>query len=132
VRQAVDLATLNAQYPAADNLGNAAMVGAAAPYTRYHSDGTAWLASGGAAGTFTSRALTTADNGSTLVCGSAQVATVPAGLGAGFGVAVKGSITFANGAGVTVSDVRTSGAASPWCALVQTGVDAYDVVGGKA
>ena len=32
----------------------------------------------------------------------------------------------------TVTDVRTTGAANPWCALVQTGADTYDAVGGKA
>jgi len=79
---------------------------------------------------FTSRTLTSADNGATLVCASAQVATVNTGLPTGFGVAFKGVITF-NGT-ATVTDVRTTGAANPWCSLVQTGTNTYDVVGSKA
>jgi len=79
---------------------------------------------------FTFRALTDADNGQTLVCASAQVATVNTGLPVGFGVAFKGVITFTGSA--TVTDVRTTGATNPWAALTQTGVDTYDVVGSKA
>jgi hypothetical protein len=79
---------------------------------------------------FTSRALTDADNGATLVCGSAQTATVNTGRVSGFGCAFKGAISFTGTA--TVTDVRTTGAANPWCALVQTGTDTYDAVGSKA
>jgi hypothetical protein len=81
---------------------------------------------------FTSRALTSADAGVTLVCSSAQAATVPAGLGSGFGCAIRGTVTVTAGSGATVNDVRTTGATSPYCALVQIGTDVYDVVGGKA
>ena len=78
---------------------------------------------------FTSRALVGADNGATLICASAQTATVNTGLPAGFGCAFKGTIAF-NGT-ATVTDVRTTGATNPWCSLVNTGTDAYDVVGSK-
>lgn len=81
---------------------------------------------------FTTRALAEADNGQTRICASAQTATVNASMPVGFGVAFKGAISFTAGAGVTITDVRTTGAANPWCALVQTGVDTYDVVGAKA
>ena len=79
---------------------------------------------------FTSRALTEADNGQTLVCASSQTATVNTGLPNGFGCAFKGTILFAGTA--TVTDVRTTGATNPWCALTATGTDTYDVVGTKA
>lgn len=79
---------------------------------------------------FTTRALAAADNGKNLVCGSAQVATVNTGLASGFGCVFKGIITFAGTA--TVTDVRTTGATNPWCALCQTGTDTYDCVGTKA
>lgn len=81
---------------------------------------------------FTTRALAESDNGQTRICASAQTATVNASMPVGFGVAFKGAISFTAGSGVTISDVRTSGAANPWCALTQTGVDTYDVVGTKA
>lgn len=82
---------------------------------------------------FTTRALDETDNGQTRICASAQTATVNASMPVGFGVAFKGAISFTAGAGVTIDDsLRTSGAAKPWCALVQTGVDTYDVVGTKA
>jgi hypothetical protein len=89
-------------------------------------------ASSAVVGAFTTRALAASDNGATLICASAQTATVGAGLGAGFGLAAKGGISFTAGSGVTITDVRTTGAANPWCALVQTGTDTYDIVGGKA
>jgi len=79
---------------------------------------------------FTSRALTNADDGSSLVCASAQVATVNTGLVAGFGCAFKGVVTFSGSA--TVTDVRATGSANPWCSLVQTAANVYDVVGTKA
>lgn len=79
---------------------------------------------------FTSRVLTNADDGTTLICASAQVATVNTGLVSGFGCAFKGAVSFAGTA--TVTDVRTTGSATPWCSLVQTGANSYDVVGTKA
>jgi hypothetical protein len=79
---------------------------------------------------FTSRALTNADDGTSLICASAQVATVNTGLVSGFGCAFKGAVTFAGTA--TVTDVRTTGSATPWCSLVQTGTNTYDAVGTKA
>jgi hypothetical protein len=79
---------------------------------------------------FTSRVLVDADDGSTLVCATAQTATVNAGMVAAFGCAFKGPVSFAGSA--TVTDVRTTGATNPWCALVQTGANTYDVVGSKA
>lgn len=86
--------------------------------------------SGGVPSAFTSRALTDSDNGDVLVCGSSQTATVNTGLTSGFGCSFKGTIAFDGTA--TVTDVRTTGASNPWCALVQTGTDTYDVVGSKA
>lgn len=79
---------------------------------------------------FTSRVLTNADDGTTLICASARVATVNTGLVSGFGCAFKGAVTFAGTA--TVTDVRTTGSATPWCSLVQTGANTYDAVGTKA
>lgn len=79
---------------------------------------------------FTSRALTDADNGGNFICATSQTATVNTGRVSGFGCAFKGAISFTGSA--TVTDVRTTGAANPWCALVQTGTDTYDAVGGKA
>ena len=83
---------------------------------------------------FTTRSLANTDNGKNLICGSAQVATVPVGLASGFGCAFKGIITFtAPSTGVAaVTDVRTTGATDPWCALMATGSDTYDCVGTKA
>ena len=79
---------------------------------------------------FTSRTLTVADHGKVLVCATAQTATVDTGLTAGFGCSFKGAISFTGTAAVT--DVRTTGAANPWCELINTGTNTYDVVGGKA
>lgn len=79
---------------------------------------------------FTSRTLTDADYGKVLVCATAQTATVNTGLVAGFGCSFKGAISFTGTA--TVTDVRTTGAANPWCELICTGTNTYDVVGGKA
>lgn len=129
-------AALEAAFPAASNSGKQGLVGSSAPYSVYVSNGTSWVQTGGSSGAtpaasaFTSRALTTADNGAPLVCGGSQTATVNTGLGAGFGCSFKGTIAFSGTA--TVNDVRVSGAANPWCALVQTGTDAYDAVGSKA
>ena len=81
---------------------------------------------------FTSRALADTDNGQTRICASAQTATVNTGLPVGFGCAFKGTISFTAGSGVTISDVRTTGATNPWCALVQTDANTYDIVGTKA
>lgn len=81
---------------------------------------------------FTTRTLDQTDNGQTRVCASAQVVTVNAAMPIGFGAAFKGAVSFTAGSGVTVTDVRTTGSANPWCALTQTGVDSYDIVGTKA
>lgn len=104
----------------------------------YNSDGTINIAGqpvpiGGSLGVpfaFTSRALTDSDNGDNLICSTSQTATVNTGLISGFGCAFKGAISF-NGT-ATVTDVRTTGASNPWCALMQTGANTYDVVGSKA
>ena len=80
--------------------------------------------------TFTARALTNADDGANLICASAQIATVNTGLVSGFGCAFKGTVTFVGSD--TVTDVRTTGSANPWCSLVQTAANGYDVVGTKA
>lgn len=85
---------------------------------------------GGVPSAFTSRSLTAGDLGAVLVCASAQIATVNTGLAAGFGCKFKGPITTTGSA--TVTDERTSGAAFQWCELVNTGTDAYSLVGGKA
>jgi hypothetical protein len=79
---------------------------------------------------FTSRALTNADDGVSLICSTAQVATVNTGLVASFGCSFKGIITF-NGT-ATISDLRTTGSANPWCSLVKIATDTYDVLGTKA
>lgn len=80
---------------------------------------------------FTSRALAGTDNGMNLVCGSAQTATINAGLPAGFGCSFEGAISFTAGAGVTITDLRTSGATDIFCGLMQVGANAYKVRGGK-
>lgn len=81
---------------------------------------------------FTTRALADADNGMVLVTTSAQTATVNAGMANGYGVAVKGQISFVAGSGVTINDLRSTGAANPWCALTQIAANTYDIVGSKA
>lgn len=81
---------------------------------------------------FTTRALAQTDNGMNLVCASAQTATVNAGLPAGFGCSFDGAISFTAGAGVTITDVRNSGATDIFCGLMQVGPNAYKVRGGKA
>lgn len=103
-------------------------------YAVYDLDGPSNTPSQGTAApaAFTTRALTSADNGAVLVCGSSQTATVPPGMATGFGCAFKGTSVFTSGQGVTVTDVRTTGATNPWCALVQTAADVYDIVGTKA
>lgn len=88
------------------------------------------IAGDGTPSAFTSRVLSQTDNGMTLVCASAQTATVNTGLPNGFGCAFKGAISFDGTA--TVTDVRTTGATNPWCSLVRTGTDTYDAVGSKA
>ena len=77
---------------------------------------------------FTTRSLTGTDNGNLLVCGSAQVATVPTGMVSGFGCAFDGDISFT---GATCTDVRSTVAANPWCALVNVNTNVYKVLGGK-
>lgn len=80
--------------------------------------------------TFTTRSLVDGDDSGTFVCSTAQVATVNIGLLGGFGCTFKGAITF-NGTS-TISDLRTTGSANPWCSLVQIAPDTYDVLGTKA
>lgn len=111
---------------------NALAITAAGAVVRAAADRLSWasVSGDGVPAAFTSRALTAADDGYTLVCASSQTATVNTGLASGFGCAFKGAISFAGTA--TVTDVRTAGAANPWCALVQTGADTYDAVGSKA
>jgi hypothetical protein len=79
-----------------------------------------------------SRDLVTADDGHTLICTSNPTFMVKTSLRPDFGVAAKGACTFTAGTSVTVTDVRMTGAIDPWCALVCTGTNTYDVVGGKA
>jgi hypothetical protein len=80
------------------------------------------------------RALVVADNGKNLICATLRTFMVNTGMGAGWGVAAKGPVTFSQGSGVTVTDVRTTGATNPWCTLMQTNAagTTYDVVGSKA
>lgn len=87
------------------------------------------LAQEGTPAAFATRALVAADDGHNLICAAAAVATVNAGLGLSFGCAFKGDVTFAGTA--TVTDVRTTGATNPWCTLMATALDTYDVVGSK-
>jgi hypothetical protein len=82
--------------------------------------------------TFTTRALLGSDNGRVLVCATAQTATVDAGLPVAFSASFKGSILFTAGVGVTINDFRTPGAVHLWCSMVNTGLDEYDLIGGKA
>ena len=79
---------------------------------------------------FTSRSLNSADDGANLICATAKVATVNADLPTGFGCAFKGTVSFSGTASVT--DLRTTGSSNPWCALVQTATNTYDVLGTKA
>lgn len=72
------------------------------------------------------RALTADDNGTTFVCTSTPAFSAPVGLQIGFTAKFKGACTFT---GDNITDVRTTGATNPWCDLVQTGTDTYDVVG---
>lgn len=82
------------------------------------------------------RSLTVYDAGANLICAGSLTFVVPSGLGPGFGVSAKGTVAFVGGAGVTVTDVRTTGATDPWCSLCRTsnepGAEAFDVVGTKA
>lgn len=77
---------------------------------------------------FLSRQLTDTDDDLVLTCVAPQVVTVNAGLKPGFGCMFRGPVSFSGTA--TVADLRTAGAASNWCALVQVGADAYDAIGG--
>lgn len=81
---------------------------------------------------FTTRALAPTDNGMNLICATAQTATVNAGLPAGFGCSFEGAISFTAGDGVTITDLRTTGATDIFCGLMQTGTNTYKVRGGKA
>jgi hypothetical protein len=76
------------------------------------------------------RTLTNADNTKNLICTGTRIFTVNTGLVSGFGCSFKGTVSFTGTA--TVTDVRTTGATNPWCALCATGTDTYDIVGSKA
>lgn len=76
------------------------------------------------------RTITNADNGKNLICTGSLTFTVNTGLLPGFGCSFKGTVAFTGSA--TVTDVRTTGATNPWCALCCTGTNTYDVVGSKA
>ena len=78
---------------------------------------------------FTSRAVVANDDRGVFICASPQVATVNTGLPTGFGCAFKGTLTTDGTA--TVTDVRSTGSANPWCSLVQTATNSYDLVGTK-
>jgi hypothetical protein len=69
------------------------------------------------------------DNGNTLILTGTPLLTINPGLAAGFGCAIKGDFTYDGTA--TVTDVREVGSLHPWCALVQTGTNTYDLVGNK-
>lgn len=68
-------------------------------------------------------------NGKTIVCAGTPNLVVNTGLASNFGVAIKGAFTHSGTA--TVTEVRESGFDSPWCALMETGADTYDLVGTK-
>lgn len=70
-------------------------------------------------------------DGAVLIATAAATITIDAGMSVGFGFSVKGVVSFAAGAGVTINDLRTSGSASPWCCVVQIGTNQYDVLGSK-
>jgi hypothetical protein len=92
------------------------------------------LVSGGGPVDFTAnRALTADDNGKILVSiGGARIATVPAGLTAGYEVDAVGPITFSPASGaVTITDQRATGSPSPVCSLINISTDVYNVVGSK-
>lgn len=76
------------------------------------------------------RTLTNADNSKNLICTGSRTFTVNIGLITGFGCSFKGTVAFTGTA--TITDVRTTGATNPWCALCATGTDTYDIVGSKA
>ena len=74
--------------------------------------------------------ISAVDNGNTLILTGTPLLTINTGLAVGFGCAIKGNFTYAGTA--TVTDVREVGAINPWCALVQTGTNTYDLVGSQA
>jgi hypothetical protein len=80
---------------------------------------------------FTTRELTSKDDGDVLVCNSQQTATINSGMYSGFGCAFRGEVVFAAGSGVTLTDLRAAGATTPWCAVINTGNNTYDIVGSK-
>lgn len=81
---------------------------------------------------FTTRALAGTDNGMNLVCASAQTATVNDDLPAGFGCSFEGDVSFTAGEGVTITDLRKTGATDIFCGLMQVSANTYKVRGGKA
>lgn len=76
------------------------------------------------------RTLTDVDSTGQSTCVGTRVFTLDIGRMGGFTRSFKGTCSFIGTAAIT--DVRTTGSANPWCSLVQTGVDTYDVVGSKA
>ncbi len=77
-----------------------------------------------------SRPLTAADDGSTRFPTSTPAYTVPPGMAMTYGVAFIGACTFVQGAGVTITDQRTAGAANPNCCLVHgVAANAYYLIG---
>ena len=78
----------------------------------------------------TGTTLSSTHSGATLVVSSTPALTINTGLPSGFSCSIKGAFTYAGSA--TVSDVRNTGATNPWCALMNTATDTYDLVGGKA
>lgn len=80
----------------------------------------------------TTRTLTTADDCKVLVATAPAVFTLPVNMPEGFGCAFRGECSFVAGGGVTLNDLRIAGATQPlWCALVNIGVNTYDLIGGK-
>jgi hypothetical protein len=79
---------------------------------------------------FASRVITQNDDEGVFICSGSPTATVNLDLYPGFGCSFKGAVTFTGAA--TITDLRSTGAASPWCSLVNTGTGTYDVVGTKA
>jgi hypothetical protein len=80
------------------------------------------------------RNTTDADDAGVFTTASAITVTIHSGAKAGFGFYISGAgvVTVAGAGGVTVTDKRTIGATNPVAAVVQIGVNAYEVIGSKA
>ncbi len=79
----------------------------------------------------TSRTLTAEDDGKVFVASTSFSVAVDAGMPVGFGSAFKGVVSFTANGGVTLTDLRSVEASGFWCALVNTGVNTYDIIGTK-